>query len=225
MRYTTVLLDLDNTLLDFNASSREALEKTFLHFSLPYSREEWERFAYFNTSLWLAFERKEIPKSLIYEERFRLYFKDRGIEADAAALNAMYLPLLGQCVHLMPDCRELLAALRERGCTLCVVTNGETSTQISRLTRSALLPCFDHIFISEEIGHAKPSPEFFDAVFKELGEETRRDAIILGDSLTSDMQGGKNAGIATCLYRLDAEPDERCDYTIDNLMDFLNMLA
>ena len=224
MRYTTVLLDLDNTLLDFNASSREALEKTFRHYGLPYSREEWERFARFNTSLWLAFERKEIPKSLIYEERFRLYLADRKLDGDPAALNAMYLPLLGQCVHLMPQCRELLAALRERGCEICVVTNGETKTQYSRLSRAELLPCFDHLFISEEIGHAKPAPEFFDAVFAKIGEEKRKTSIILGDSLTSDMQGGRNAGVATCLYRLDAEPEARCDYVVDNLMDFLDVL-
>ncbi|MDO4846128.1 MAG: YjjG family noncanonical pyrimidine nucleotidase [Oscillospiraceae bacterium] len=224
MRYTTVLIDLDNTLLDFNASSREALEKTFTHFGLPYTEEEWARFAAYNTSLWLAFERKEIPKSLIYEERFRLYFEDRKLCADPAALNAMYLPLLGACVHLMPHCRELLTALRDRGLTICAVTNGETATAYKRIARAGLSGLFDRVFISEEIGHAKPSTDFFDAVFAAIGEKKRSSSIILGDSLTSDMQGGRNAGIATCLLRGEAQPDARCDYVIDDLMDFLKLL-
>ncbi len=224
MRFSTVLIALDNTLLDFNAASQEALEKTFTQFGLPYTPEEWACFARYNTQLWLAFARKEIPKSLIYEERFRLYFKDRGIEADPAALNATYLPLLGTCVHLMPHSLDLLAALRARGLTVCAVTNGETATAYKRIARAGFKDYFDHVFISEEIGHAKPSPEFFNAVFRELGEEKRSEAIILGDSLTSDMQGGRNAGIATCLYRVDAEPDDRCDYVIDDLTDFVGIL-
>ncbi|MBQ3072954.1 MAG: YjjG family noncanonical pyrimidine nucleotidase [Oscillospiraceae bacterium] len=224
MRYTIALLDLDNTILDFNAASHEALEKTFLHFGLPYSEEEWACYAEYNSKLWRAYERKEIPKSLIYEERFRLYLEDRKLDADPAALNAMYLPLLGVCVHLMPHSIELLTALKERGLTVCVVTNGETETAYKRIARGGLNEYFDHIFISEEIGHAKPSTEFFDAVYAKLGEDKRAGSIILGDSLTSDMQGGKNAGIATCLFRIEAEPDERCDYAIDDLRDFLKLL-
>ena len=104
------------------------------------------------------------------------------------------------------------------------MTNGETSTAYKRIARAGIKDYFDWIFISEEIGHAKPSPEFFDAVFAAVGEEKRKESIILGDSLTSDMQGGRNAGIATCLFRLDAEPDSRCDYVVDNLMVFLNVL-
>ena len=224
MRYTTVLLDLDNTLLDFNAGSRDALKDTFLHHGLPYSGEEWALYAQCNEALWKAFERREIPKSLIYEERFRMYLEKRKLQGDPAALNAMYLPLLAVHVHLMPQCMQLLKALRERGCELAVVTNGETSTAYKRIARAGIRDLIDWIFISEEIGHAKPSTEFFDAVFREIGEEKRKTSIILGDSLTSDMQGGKNAGIATCLYRLDAEPDARCDYVIDQLTDFLRIL-
>lgn len=221
MRYDIILADIDNTLLDFSADSYAGLEKTFREFGYPFGRPEWEIFSVINTGLWEAFERGEIPKAEIYPGRFRRYFAKQGIEGDPEAMNAVYMVHLREGRHRMPGSLELLQALKARGCRIYSVTNGETLSQITRLGGNGLRPYFDGLFISEEIGYQKPTKAFFDAVFAELGEDCKMRCILLGDSLTSDMQGGRNAGVDTCFFGSPEKADSRCDYVITRLTDFL----
>ena len=106
---------------------------------------------------------------------------------------------------------------------LYAVTNGVTTTQTPRLEKSGLLPYFDGVFISEQMGCKKPEAEFFDKVFAAIGVSDRSRTVILGDSLTSDMQGGRNAGIKTCYFGTD--PDDRCDFSITDLTQFPSILG
>ena len=120
----------------------------------------------------------------------------------------------------MPHCRELLEALHGK-CRVYVVTNGDTFAQESRIARSVLAHLFDGVFISEQLGCRKPEKVFFDRVFSIIGDELRSRAILVGDSLSSDMQGGRNAGIATCYYGKAENADDRCDYVIGDLLELL----
>ena len=177
MRYDVVLIDIDDTLFDFRQSSFEALERAFARRDVSFTWEDMPAYEVYNDRLWRAFERGEIPKPLIFTERFRLYFAERGLDIDPEAFNHDYLLYLAEGYAFMPHCRELLEALHGK-CRVYVVTNGDTFAQESRIARSGLA----HLF---------------------------------------DMQGGRNAGIATCYYGKAENADDRCDYVIGDLLELL----
>ena len=220
MRFKAVLLDIDDTLFNFRQSSFEALERAFARRDVSFTWEDMPAYEVYNDRLWRAFERGEIPKPLIFTERFRLYFAERGLDIDPEAFNHDYLLYLAEGYAFMPHCRELLEALHGK-CRVYVVTNGDTFAQESRIARSVLAHLFDGVFISEQLGCRKPEKVFFDRVFSIIGDELRSRAILVGDSLSSDMQGGRNAGIATCYYGKAENADDRCDYVIGDLLELL----
>lgn len=220
MRYDVVLIDIDDTLFDFRQSSFEALERAFACRGVSFTWADMPGYEVYNDRLWRAFERGEVPKPLIFTERFRLYFAERGLDIDPDAFNHDYLLYLAEGYAFMPHCRELLEALHEK-CRVYVVTNGDTYAQESRIARSGLAHLFDGVFISEQLGCRKPEKVFFDRVFSIIGDDCRSRAILVGDSLSSDMQGGRNAGIATCYYGRAENADDRCDYVIGDLLELL----
>ena len=222
MRYDVILMDIDNTLLDFHAGTVESLKNLLAGFDLALTQERIDRFFVINDDLWRRYEHGEIEKSHIFPTRFQRYLGEMGIETDWLAANETYAAGLRQSAVLMPHAMELLDALKGK-CRLYAVTNGVTTTQLPRLAKSGLDQCFDRIFISEQMGCQKPSKEFFDKVFEAIAPVDKSRCIILGDSLTSDMQGGRNAGIATCYFGKPIE-DDRCDYQIEELMEFLEIL-
>lgn len=222
MRYDVILMDIDNTLLDFHAGTKEALIGLLAGFGETLTPEREARFHVINDRLWTAYEHGEIPKSAIFQRRFAEFLGEMGIETDPLEANEIYARGLQQSAVLMPGCMELLNALQGR-CRLFAVTNGVVTTQTPRLKKAGFGPYFEEIFISEAMGCKKPEKEFFDKCFDAIGPVDKRRCIILGDSLTSDMQGGRNAGIATC-YLGEDTGDERCDFVISNLMEFLKIL-
>lgn len=224
MKYNIVLADIDNTLFDFNADSREALEKAFSTFSLPYSHETWEEYHAVNQALWKEYEEGKIEKKFIYPTRFARYLAQKGLSANAEELNACYMKHLEEGSNYFPQTKVFLETLRDMGVRVFGATNGSTSVQKARMARSGMAHLFEKVFISEEMGHQKPTKEYYNLIFAEIGEENRANAIMLGDSLSSDMQGGRNAGIATC-YIGESDPhDDRCDYVIHELMEFPKIL-
>jgi len=224
MRYEIVLADIDNTLFDFDADAREALEKTFLHFGFPWNEREKERYFAINHQLWADFEQGKIEKSAIYTTRFRRYLDETGLHADPDEVNRFYMARLGEGSNYMPDAKRLLETLNAMGCRVFAATNGATHVQEPRLQRSGMLHLFEKVYISEQVGFQKPTAAYFDHIFAELGEDKRQTAVILGDSLTSDMQGGRNAGIATCFFGDPQKADHRCDHVIGKLMDFVSVV-
>lgn len=225
MDYKAVFIDIDDTLFNFRQSSFEALTAGLAHFGVPFTWEQFLDYEHYNNALWWAYERGEIEKDLIFTERFRRYMADHHIQGIAPeALNALYIEGLAQGTALMPHARELLEALHGRY-KVFVVTNGDTYAQESRIARSGLAGFFDQVFISEQMGCKKPEKAFFDKVFAIVGEEYRSCSLLLGDSLTSDMQGGRNAGIPTCFYGPAEQADDRCDHVIGDLLDVLPILA
>ena len=224
MRFDVVLADMDNTLFDFNADSRQAVKATFERFGFPYSEEERELYFSINHQLWADFEQGRIEKSFIFPTRWQRYMDRRGLSGDPAEVNKYYMEQLAKGSNYMPDAHLLLKTLNDMGCKVCAATNGATHTQQPRLQRSGMLPYFHKVYISEQMGTQKPSREYFDLIFADLGEDKRKTAIVLGDSLSSDMQGGRNAGIATCFFGDPGQADGRCDYVITELMQFVDII-
>lgn len=224
MKYDIILTDIDNTLLDFSADARHALQTTVTEMGLPFAETDWQTFRNINDSLWLAFEQGKIEKSAIFPERARRFLAARGISKDPQVFSDAYMKKLALGNHQYPDSRKLLEKLRAMGCRIYGVTNGDTGIQTARMTRSGLRPLFDGMYISEQYGVQKPYKEFYDVVFRDIGEEKRARAIMLGDSLSSDMQGGRNAGIATCFFGDPEKADARCDYIITELMQFVDII-
>ena len=222
MAYDVILIDIDNTLLDFNAGTADSHRQLLGDFGLELTEERLQQFFTINNSLWTAYEHGEIEKSFIFPTRFQRWLGDMGITTDWLAANERYAEGLRQSAVLMPRAMELLDALKGNY-PLYAVTNGVVTTQKPRLQKSRLDQYFDQVFISEAMGCKKPEKEFFDKVFDAIGNPDKRRCIILGDSLSSDMQGGRNAGIATCFFGEDPK-DDRCDYVIGDLMAFLDVL-
>ena len=222
MKYDIILMDIDNTLLDFDAGTRDSLQQLLAAFGLELTADRERRFHQINNRFWTAYEHGEIPKSAIFERRFADYLGELGIDTDPLAANEQFAKGLRESAVLMPGCMELLDALKGR-CRLFAVTNGVVTTQTPRLKKAGFLPYFEQIFISEAMGCKKPEKAFFDKCFDVIGPVDKDRCIILGDSLTSDMQGGRNAGITTCY--LGSNPDDRCDYAITELAEFLKILS
>lgn len=223
--YDTVLLDADQTLFDFKAAERSALEKTLLSRALPFSGEILERYSEINEGFWRRFERGEVQKDVMLVERFQVFLQTLSHGEDAAAFNRDYLTALGEGSELMPGAYELCAALHPV-CSLYIATNGVFRTQTSRIKNSRIAGLISGVFVSEAIGSPKPSREYFDAVFEALGLANRSRAIILGDSLSSDILGGKNAGISTCWIAPEWEDDHGIvpDYRISELSQFIPLI-
>ena len=221
MAYDVIFMDIDNTLLDFNAGTADSLRQLLADFGEELTEERLARFFVINDSLWTAYEHGEIEKSYIFPTRFQRWLGEMGIETDWLAANGRYAEGLQQSAILMPHAMELLDALKGKY-PLYGVTNGVVTTQTPRLEKAGFTHFFERIFVSEAMGCRKPEKAFFDKCFEAIGPVDKSRCIILGDSLTSDMQGGRNAGIATCY--LGSNPDDRCDYAITDLIDFLNIL-
>ena len=224
MRFDTVLIDIDDTLFDFRKSSYQALVKAFSEIGFSFGEQEMREYEVFNNQMWKSFELGEIEKDFIYAERFRRYFASIGLNADPVEINRRYLLALAEGRNFMPHCRELLQALHGKYLVV-VVTNGDTYAQERRIEISGMAQYFDRVFISEQMGCKKPDKLFYDKVFAEIGEDYRAQSIMIGDSLSSDMQGGRNAGILTCLYGRTEPISPLCDYAVADLLELPALLA
>lgn len=222
MSYEIILTDIDNTLFDFDRGSAAGVEKVLRYYGVTYTEERLQLYLSENDKLWKQYEQGLIPKDHIFKTRFKNYMALFGIEADPIFANDLYVEGLKEKVYFMPHCKEFLDAVKGKY-KLYALTNGVTLTQQVRMERSGMAHYFDGIFISEQMGCKKPEKAFFDKVFEAIGPVDKRKCIMLGDSLTSDMQGGRNAGVDTCLVG-QIEADPRCDYIINDLMELLPIL-
>ena len=217
--YKFLLLDLDDTILDFHKAEYFALRKTLEHFGLDPSDEVCARYSVINQAHWEALERKEMTREQVLVGRYEVLFAEYGIAADAAACAAFYADALSQGHYFLPGAEEALQELSAKY-PLYLVSNGTASVQYGRLQSAGIGKYFKAIFISQEVGVNKPDKLFFDRCFEKIPGFDPKQAIIVGDSLTSDILGGKNAGIATCWVNpkgKPARPDIQPDYEIASL--------
>lgn len=224
MIYQTVLLDLDDTLLDFGAASKESLMFLMSEYGRPIDDDEYILFEHYNDECWRGLERGELTRDAVAVKRFELFFDELGLSFDAHDANARFREGLAKSSLLVPGAVELCAQLS--GLTdIYIVTNGFADTQKARIEASGLSPYLKRIFASQEIGFNKPDPRFFDHVLSELNVASRKATIILGDSLNSDMEGGRQSGLTTCWFNPKGrEGGEWCDYQIRTLDEFISVL-
>lgn len=216
-----ILWDMDATLLDFLAAERAAMKSCFYKHGLGECTDEMiGRYSKINRRYWEMLERGEMEKKDILVERFREFFALEGIVTDCAPeFNASYQVALGDTICFQDDSYELLKKLNENYRQF-IVTNGTFVAQERKLAKSGFGNLVEAVFISELIGHEKPSIRFFEKIFETIGYYEKNELLIVGDSLTSDMQGGNNAGIVCCWYNpehLENTKNVKIDYEIDHL--------
>ena len=222
---------MDGTLLDFVASERCALKKVFALHGFELSDEDADVYSKINDSYWTKFDNGEIEKGEIYSSRFRDFYEyiapGREDMPDWRKINEDYQVFLGEFCFFKEDSLKVVTEL-SGNFRQYIVTNGSVAAQVGRLKLSGFDKLMDGIFISEEMGQQKPNAGFFDACFEKLPECSRDETIIIGDSLTSDIQGGNNAGIMTCWYNPDGKPrnkDVKIDYEIRSLREVYGVLG
>lgn len=216
-----ILWDIDGTLLDFPAAEKAAIRTCFLKFHLGECTDEMlERYSALNRRCWEMLERGEISKKKMLVQRFRDFFEQEGIVTDCAEeFNACYQRALGDTVVFRDNGYELVEKLKG-AYRQFVVTNGTYVAQERKLKNSGLENLIEEAFISDVVGFEKPAKEFFDYSLEKIGDYEKHEILIVGDSLTSDMQGGNNAGIVCCWYNpkhLKNTKNVRIDYEIDHL--------
>lgn len=224
-KYKYLLFDVDGTLLDFDKAEQYALEYTFRHYDISLTYEINQRYEEINKKLWKDFENGLIDKKTVVYSRFVLLFKEFNIPVDGIAFEDDYQKALGQGYFVLPHTIEVLSALYQKY-PLYVVTNGVSQTQYSRLEGTDIKKYFQNIFVSEDIGHQKPSKEYFDYCFKNIDKIDLSKTLIIGDSLSSDIQGGINAGIDTCWFNpnhLDKPEAMPINYEIHDLRELLQL--
>lgn len=225
-RYKFLLFDADNTLFDFQACEREALKLTFEKYGYELNEVVANTYERINIELWKQYEQGLIDRNTVIYSRFGSLFKEIGIEDDGIAFEDDYQELLGMQHFFIEGAFELIQKLHEQF-ELYIVTNGVTATQLRRLRESGIDQFTKKIFVSEETGFQKPMREYFDYCFSRIENFDRDSAIIIGDSLSSDIRGGNNAGIATCWFNpdmLENISDIMVDYEITKLSDLYGIL-
>lgn len=196
-----ILWDVDGTLLDFKKSERYGICACLEEIGVTHCDDAMlERYAHINRQHWEALERGELTKQEVLLGRFHTFFRQEGICCpDIAAFNASYQEKLGSVFFENEASLALLKKLHSR-VRQYVVTNGTAQAQHAKLAFSGIEEQIDGVFISDEIGAEKPDPLFFAPVLEALGSIKKEETLIVGDSLTSDMRGGKNMGFICCWY-------------------------
>lgn len=226
-RYDVILWDMDDTLLDFGKSERYAFFTTAKKFGWNPTEEVYLRYSAINDSCWKRLERGELDIHRVKSIRFEMLFEELNMTSiPLADFQEHYQDELGNVFFIRDKSDEIITTLKAY-CRQYLVTNGNAPTQRKKIKASGFNNLVDGFFISEEIGYSKPSAEYFDTVLKVCKDVPRERILIVGDSLTSDMLGGRNVGIHTCFYnptgKMNTAPD-RCDYVITDLHEVIDIV-
>lgn len=225
----TVLWDVDNTLLDFLAAERAAIKSLFTEYGLGECSDEMiSRYSKINVSFWQRLERNEITKPEVLVGRFLQFFGEYGIDQRIAPeFNESYQLRLGDTIVYRDDSLSILKYLKGK-VRQYVVSNGTVAAQTKKLARSKIGEAVDGVFLSEKLGVEKPNTAFFEKVFEAIRPGNLSEVMIVGDSLTSDILGGMNAGIVTCWYDPEGLPvpeSFRVDHVISDLHEIIPLLG
>lgn len=205
VRYSVVLLDADGTLFDYDRAEATALTTCCNDLGIPCTPErDIPRYRQINREVWSAFERGEIDQDTLAVERFRRLLAELRHQADPREMSERYLSRLAEGSYLIDGALEVVAALSQRA-RLAILTNGLSRVQRARFAASGLDAYIPHLFISDEIGSQKPEPEIFARALEPFPGIARSEALMVGDSLSSDIRGGVNYGLPTCWYNPDGQ--------------------
>jgi YjjG family noncanonical pyrimidine nucleotidase len=227
MHYTNLLLDLDHTLFDSDTSETTAFVRAMDAAGINMPEQHFNAYRKINVELWAAVERGEISPHGVRTRRFELLVAEQRLDADPEHLANDFVAGLGEYGELYEGAFEVVDQLSSQA-SLALVTNGLGEVQRARVERLGIGDFFDAIVISAEVGAAKPGTEIFDLVFEALDSPGKDSALMVGDSLSSDMQGGTNFGIATCWYnpkRQVLRRDDLVSHEIQDLRELLGFVA
>ena len=227
MSYIFLLFDLDHTLLDFDAAEDVALSHLLKEEGVADIQAYKDYYVPMNKSLWKDLEEKKITKQELVNTRFSRLFDHFGINKDGSYLAERYQFFLAQQGQIFSGAIELLDTLTERGYELYAATNGITYIQTGRLEQSGIAPFFKEIFISEQLHTQKPDAAFYEKIGNRIPNFDKHHALMIGDSLTADIQGGNNAGIDTIWYNphhLENKTQAQPTYVVDSYQALLEIL-
>ena len=214
-----LFLDLDDTILDFQKAECIAIGRVMEQFGVEPTEERRARYSQINKWHWHQLELGTMTRDEVLEGRFSAFFAELGIDIDRYAVARLYEEYLSQGHWFLPGAEEAVETLSKKY-RLFLASNGTASVQKGRMTSANLYRFFETSFVSQEIGHTKPSKAYFDAAFATIDGFDPEKCIMVGDSLTSDIQGGINAGITTCWINpthAPCPPDIKPDYEIEYL--------
>jgi 2-haloacid dehalogenase len=226
MDYHWLLFDADGTLFDYDLAETRALQGAFAELALAFGPLHSEAYRRINRQIWADFELGRINSGALRVRRFELLFEALGIAEDAQRFSDRYLVHLAKAGDLIDGAEDVLRRLRGRW-RLALITNGLKDVQRPRLEASPIAGLFEVVAISEELGVAKPDPRFFEAVFARIGNPPKAEALVVGDSLTSDIQGGNHYGLDTCWFNpagMPPDPRYPARYEIRALPELLDLL-
>lgn len=198
--YKLILADADDTLFDFQKAEKVAFERSFLEMDHGLDvRGMKQKYDIINKLLWNDVEKGLLTSKQVRVERFRRLFHDLEVSFSADEFSELFINHLSEGAFLLEGAEEVCKYLRSKY-TLAIVTNGIKEIQLSRLKRSVIKEYVTEIIISEEVGVSKPDPRIFESALKKLNHFDKENVLMIGDSLSSDIQGGINFGIDTCWF-------------------------
>ena len=224
MTYSVFLLDLDHTLLDSDSSEALAFEQTLLAAGVPDPENHIATYQSINLDLWAAVERGEILPQQVKTRRFERLARQQGFDVDATQMAENFVNGLGSNGDLYTGARDVLQQLSEQA-SLAMLTNGLSEVQRARIERLDLEKYFDAIVISAEVRTAKPGTKIYDLTFEALGNPQKSASLMVGDSLSSDIQGGTNYTIDTCWYNPKGKTKKSTDQVTHEIRDLSELLS
>jgi 2-haloacid dehalogenase len=227
MRYEIIIFDADETLFDFKKSEREAFKNAMVEFDIEYDENHHLKiYQGINSAIWKEFEEGLITQKELKTERFKRLSKSLKVEFDEVEFAKTYMRHLSNGSFLYDDSIRLVESLH-KDYRLTVVTNGLKDVQENRIRKSVIAKYFEDVVISEEIQVSKPDPKIFEHTLNNIKYTDKSRVLIVGDSLTSDIQGGINSGIDTCWFNPDKivnKTDIKPTYEISSLMELRDIL-
>lgn len=219
-----ILLDVDNTLLDFDLGAKQAIKEAFAETKLDYTENVYETFTRINNGLWHDIEKGLLTREGLYKIRWPRIFEALGIAADGVAFEKLFLSHLRESAIPVEGAIELVEYLYGKY-TLCIASNAAYNQQILRLKKAGLYGYMKHIFISEKIGAPKPTKAFFKHCINALQPIKAEEVMIIGDSLTADIEGAAEFGIQSCLFnRKGISTESPATYTVTKLSEIKGFL-
>lgn len=227
MKYEVILFDADDTLFDYSLAEAHALKSVFHEHQIELLQAHVELYRSVNQQLWNDYEKGTVTLDFLRHERFRKLFAEMQAGLDPVHISERYVHYLGEGSFLIEGSEALIRQLLGRGHRIAIITNGIKKTQHSRIGRSVLANSFEHIIVSEDTGYSKPHTGIFDYAFNKLNISDKTKMLIVGDSLTSDIQGGINYGIDTCWFNPKQKTNEstiKPTYEIQSLAELIRIL-
>ncbi|MBP2025008.1 YjjG family noncanonical pyrimidine nucleotidase [Peptoniphilus stercorisuis] len=224
MKYKNIIFDLDNTLLDFSYAEDMAFRNLFNIYNINYKEEYLNLYRSINEPLWRKLEKGEISKDYVFKNRFSLFFNEIGITVDGEETESLYRQNLTLSEKTIPHAKDVLNSLKKEDYNLYIATNGFSITQRKRLEKTNLMPMFNDVFISEEVGFDKPNVKFFDFLFEHIKEKDKSKLLMIGDNETSDIDGANNFQIDSVLFSEKKNINTNATYLVNDLRDILTIV-